>query len=165
MEHEHQYEDEHNCKCAGCERGIDELMEMQKEKLEKYGWIVHGVLSETGLGVNNIHTHGLEVSQNHIDLEIANLPFIDLETLHTLLANAVGLIKKGVKLEVGKKYDQIMKEPFQVEFINSKEEGRNVLRMILPDKNNCTIKSEMDEFLRPQWELPPEENKASFASV
>lgn len=48
--------------------------------------------------------------------------------------NIVENIKKGTVYEPGNKYDKIIQN-YKVEFINAKESGRSVLRLLIPDAN------------------------------
>lgn len=55
------------------------------------------------------------------------------ELINTLFFNLVNDVKNGVKYESGKKYDGVLNN-FQVEFIDAKECGRDVLRLLIPDE-------------------------------
>lgn len=103
-----------NCKCAICEHGIDAVRKMQKESIIKYGWYVHFVQDPRCPANTNAHTHHVMESFKHKDFQIC--------------------LKKGVKYEPGKKYDNII-EKFKVEFIEVTEGGRSVLRILIPDEN------------------------------
>lgn len=123
----------HNCECISCKKGKEALEKMQEESIKKYGWYIHFVFNDKMCpsGVN-VHTHYLEESFDHKDIQIC----INLkpELIHMILANIVQKIKEGVKYEPGKKYAGIV-EGFKLEFIDAIENGRRVLRLLIPDEN------------------------------
>lgn len=138
----------HTESCFACEHGTEALEAFELKSIEDYGWYCHYVPSEdydnSPTGVN-IHTHHIQESFNHPDLQIV-IPLSQhtvLAVLHEVVNN---FIKKGVKFKVGKKYKKIIGNEYSVVFTNAKECGRDVLRMIIPDKNGYLKENEpMDE--------------------
>lgn len=121
-----------DCECFACKYGTDALLKMQEEAVKKHGWYAHIVQDPRCPANTNIHTHHVMESFGHKDFQICLN--INPNTSHGLLADAVNEVKKGVKFEPGKKYDNIIKN-YKVEFIEAIEEGRSVLRMLIPDEN------------------------------
>jgi len=105
-----------------------------REKMEKYGWFVHFVPDDEDCPNSvNYHTHGVERSFGHPDLQIC-FP-LSRDIAHSILSNIVDDIKAGSRFEPGKKYNEIIGGGLSVEFIHAMECGRKVLRIIFPDKN------------------------------
>jgi hypothetical protein len=113
----------------------------EETQLRKVGWIAHCVFPRVDApnendnypsGVN-YHTHGLLGSFNHPDIQIC-FP-ASMESLHGIANAVIHEIKKGKKFEAGVKYYDIMQPPYAVEFIKARECGRDVLRLLIPDKN------------------------------
>lgn len=109
--------------CQGCEDPLFEHDQWAKGCMDKFGFYVH-------LVEFNMHTHGLENTFNHPDLQIV-LPLHPLMA-HQLIHDVVGLIRKGTAIQPGVRYSKIIKN-LDVTFIEATETGRKVLRMILPD--------------------------------
>jgi len=137
---------EEKFECFAHKYGVDALEQKEKEGVEKYGWYAHAVPgdfknSPTGM---NIHTHHIQESFNHPDLQIViSVSPSQFGVMMSILHNAVNnFIKKGEKFEVGKEYKNIVGNGYSVTFAKTKECGREVLRMILPDKNGYIQKNE-----------------------
>lgn len=122
-----------NCQCFSCNNGIEATREMEKNSIKKYGWYAHFVFDQTEAPYEiNIHTHGLVETANHKDLQIC-FP-LQQQTAHAILSNVIHRIKEGEVFEAGKKYSKIL-DGYDVLFINANEDGREVLRMIMPNKD------------------------------
>ncbi len=161
--------EKHNgeCKCDICRLGIEAAFGIQEEAMEKYGWYVHFVMDDLDYPYGmNVHTHGLADSQKHPDLQIC-LP-MSAKSCHEILINAIeDNVKKGIIFEHGKKYGNIImpspgsgKMSYLVLFLNAKENGRDVLRMVFPEKDGGFI----GEMAREQMcgcEIPQEFNQQS----
>lgn len=123
--------------CFSCENGIEKTNAFERDCMLKYGWYAHFVFDDpdTPNGAN-IHTHGLEQTFNHKDIQLC-MP-LRPEVAHSLLVNAVEALRDGkiTKYSPGVKYKDILSDPYVVQFIEATECGRPVLRMVLPDKNN-----------------------------
>lgn len=114
--------------------GLAERAEaIQREGLEKYGFYIHYVPA-AGAGIlANIHTHGLPETMGHADLQLV-LPLPQQEAarvLHTI----VDEIRSGRKFKVGDLFDKVYTD-CDVAFRETKESGRPVLRVIIPDMHN-----------------------------
>lgn len=113
------------------------------EMVKRHGWHIHFDLLSTNYPYNvNIHTHGLS-KFDHIDLQICYS--VIKEDAYTIFLNIVNKIKKGLKFRPAIKYFDIL-HGHEVEFAEAKEDGRVVLRIILPDKNG-DLRGE----LKDQW--------------
>lgn len=100
-----------------------ELVPVQLEILQKYGWIIHHVIGEGS------HTHGIYEMLGHPDIEI--ILNIDPNDLHGILWNAFRLLSQE-RIEIGKRYPRIL-QSMDVIFVKSNK--NNTLRLIIPDEN------------------------------
>jgi hypothetical protein len=99
----------------------------------------------------NFHTHGVQDNFGHMDFQIVvNLGYKHLMTLAHYLVKSV---KEGKKYEKDKVYTDVLDDGYPVTFIEVTETGRNVLRMIVPDKNKNLKEQFMDELYRKQYDL------------
>ena len=128
------------CSCCDSEGSHEERMkkmrEWEEEQVIKHGWFAHVVTDDdrTTTGMN-IHTHVIKESFGHPDLQIVAV--MNPEVAHHIICDIVKQIKDGIKFKSGNTYDGIIKPPFKVKFVKAVETDRNVLRVILPDKNGC----------------------------
>lgn len=151
MNHNHQ----EGQKCFACEHGKEAMEKFEKDSIEKYGWYTHFITDEddsspTGF---NAHTHHLMESYGHPDLQIV-IP-MEPQLVSYIFHNAVNeYIKKGIPLEVGKEYKNIIGNGYSITVIKVKEtDDREVLRIIFPDKYGYLQKTEpMDERYLIQYE-------------
>lgn len=112
-----------------CDSGKD-----QQPLMEKYGWVGHYVFDDIKCPFEtNYHTHGLQENFGHKDIQIC-VP-ADQHALHGIANLIVNRIKGGEVFEPGKVYTDILAGGLKTYFIEAKELGRPVLRLILPDKN------------------------------
>ena len=108
-----------------------EMFERDEKMIAEHGWVMHAVPATCYDGIHaNYHTHGLEVSCGHTDLQIV-LP-INPRTAHAILNDIIDDIKAGKKYESGKQYDDVI-IGFDVLMVKFIEGGRDVLRIIFPD--------------------------------
>lgn len=119
-----------NCVCCNG-MSMDDLRKWEAEKMSKSGFFMHYVPYNEE-GYVSSHTHGVKKSWNHPDFEIV-IP-VGPETANSIMWELVNRVKKGETFEAGKKYDRVIKG-FEVGFAWAVEDGRDVLRVILPDKN------------------------------
>jgi len=120
-------------KCEGCENGLEYMLAMQDELMKKYGWIVHFVTPDERYPFNvNIHTHGFPEKFKHPDMQIC-AP-LNHETAQGIMNNLAKRLETGEVFKPGKKYKNIV-ERFSVLIFPAKEDGREVLRVIFPDKD------------------------------
>lgn len=122
------------CKCFACENGAEALVKKEAELIQKNGLYRHFVQDDEKCpyGVN-AHTHNLKEAYNHKDLQICMN--IQPEILNGLFTRIVDEIKKGKKFESGVEYDNIFSGGFKAKFIDAFENGRQVLRLLIPDPN------------------------------
>jgi hypothetical protein len=136
--------------CDCCAFGFEEVRKSEEEMIKKHGWLAHYVPDEPKAPFHiNYHTHGLPVLENHKDLQ-ACIP-IPYETLHHIMTGIVERIKAGEKFSEGDKLFDII-ENYPITFMDAKECGRDVLRVIFPDQSGCLDKDEMDGPLAKQYE-------------
>lgn len=113
---------------------------------QKIDWIIHYVANgemcdccgkvEAGFPeyMTNAHTHGLE-KYDHLDFQIVLA--MDPQIVGTLL-NDMGLrVQAGEKFKSGDILSDVLAGGYDVLLLEVEETGRKVLRIILPDKDNC----------------------------
>lgn len=101
-------------------------------RIKKYGWVGDFVSDDTMPYGLNIHTHGIAETLNHPDLQI--VASIGYATANSVIHHCVGKIKQGMVFVPGNHYDEIIKD-LPVTFVKAIEDNREVLRVILPDKD------------------------------
>jgi hypothetical protein len=75
---------------------------------------------------------------------------LDMQTGHLILTNVVDAVKKGKTFSPGDVVFDII-ENYPITFIKAQEGGRDVLRIILPDKTGCLDFNEIDPAFKDQW--------------
>lgn len=109
----------------------ESYLEWEKEQILKHGWYVHFVFDEKSSTRTNIHTHGLPDKYGHLDLQIV-IP-LKPEIAQGVLCAAVDKISSGSTFSPGDKAAEII-HGYDVKFVKAQECGRDVLRIIIPDK-------------------------------
>lgn len=127
----------------------NEINSWAEEMMEKHGWYMHAVPAEDGIHAN-YHTHGLDETYNHPDLQVT-LP-LNHEVAHKIICTAVDMIEDGVVFKDGMMYNDII-ITFPVEFRKFREMDREVLRIIFPDSNGYfPDDDECDEMYKAQYD-------------
>lgn len=136
--------------CDCCAMGEEMVVEREREMMKTIGWYAHYVSDqpETPFHVN-YHTHGLQHTFKHKDIQ-ACLP-IEFHTLHSIVVGLIEEIKAGKTFASGDISLDIIGNDFPVTFMDAKENGRDVLRIIFPDASGCLKKEEMEEPYGQQW--------------
>ncbi len=124
-------------RCAMCELGPEKFHALEQKNMEEHGFFSH-VIPEGN--VINYHTHGLVESRNVMDLQI--LLGIRAETAHKIIWTIVQMIDEGLKLKDGLEIDLKGWESstipncscLRIKVVKAVETGREVFRVILPDK-------------------------------
>lgn len=129
--------------CDACDN-FEQFKAKEEEAMKKYGWVCHFVAEDdtTPTGAN-FHTHGFEKTFGCPDIQMV-LP-LNPELLHSLACCVVDLLKSGVKIHDGMFSDKVC-QGFKVLFKSATECDRDVLRVILPDKNGCLTADAEDMF-------------------
>lgn len=105
---------------------------MMKNK-EPITWIIHYIIDAVGPGgMINTHTHGMN-AYGHLDFQVVlNLP---PEHIGYLLNTMGSRVQNGERFHPGQLVSGIYEDcPIQLK--KYRETGRDVLRIIIPDKNN-----------------------------
>jgi hypothetical protein len=113
----------------------EKIERMDREALRKYGWFARFVPSgaDTPFGIS-YHTYGLPRLVGQPDLQVClNVSRL---VLHGLITVVIGKMKAGEVIQPGRIYYNV-DENLPVQFIEAREGGRPVLRMILPDRAGC----------------------------
>lgn len=130
---------------AKMEERLKNLELTEAKKIKKFGFITHFVTDndETSPTGHNVHTHGLE-QFGHLDFQIV-IPMDNSGRMaHNIFRNLVDKIKDGQKFQAGKCYPNIIAN-YDVSFILAAENGREILRVILPDTEGNLNKEDIHE--------------------
>lgn len=106
--------------------------DQEREWFTKYGFFIHYV-PNSGDWVN-VHTHGIADSFQHVDLQIV-FPITPQQAI-SFMHGVVDEIKKGRKFLVGDRADILKRKdggPAPFTFSDAEEQGRRVLRVLIPD--------------------------------
>ena len=106
----------------------DKLINVQKDKIKKMGWITHILPCVDEHQRNNSHTHGLFDNFSHLDLQI--VAPLDPQIVIRTFALVIDRIRKGETFKDGQIFTL---SDFDVKFINANESNRPVLRIVFPD--------------------------------
>ena len=129
-----------DCEVCSGKKSIDEIEAAQREYLEKYGWYAHYVALENGMA--NYHTHGLDIN---FQIVVPILPTV----CHSLFNDIVERFKGGEQFVDGKEDAELL-SGYSVLYKSAEEDGRHVLRVILPDRAGVLRDSE-DAMFAAQW--------------
>jgi hypothetical protein len=136
--------------CMGCSEGIEAVRKHDAEAFKEYGWFAHIVPDPDFPNGMNYHTHGLDVSYNHKDIQVCLS--INPKLIHSLVSDVIDQIKKGQTFESGQVVSRIVRG-MNVTFANAKEDNRDVLRMIFPDSAGLLDRKNMvDERFKAQYD-------------
>lgn len=145
------------CECKICEaqrqgkshqEGMAEYRKWEHKQMEKYGWYSHYVPPDTA-GLANIHTHGIQESFGHPDLQI--VVSLAPNLVSSIFANIVERIKAGEKFVAAEKVSKIITD-FDITFADAIENDRWVLRIILPDAEGNLELGKIKGLLARQYE-------------
>lgn len=143
-------EHEEKCACYACQNGAKAQAEAEKKAMKKNGWYCHAIPagdSQSPTGIN-YHTHGCQESFGHMDFQVvAGIP---PDAGYAILVNLVHLVKKGGKFGNRDTSKEII-ENMSVMLAEAQEDGRTVLRVIIPDKNGSLKEGNMGQPFVQQW--------------
>lgn len=139
------------CVDGGRESRKEAFSQWERDCVAKHGWYAHFVTdddpgSPTGF---NCHTHGLSETLGCLDLQIV-FP-MDPTLAHQFMSMMIEELKRGTKIEPGQFYDCVL-EGYNVTFGVASECGRQVHRMILPDKEGNLLESDLSGDFLTQWD-------------
>lgn len=120
-------------------------------KIAANGFFVHVIpwddkRSPTGY---NAHTHGLD-SLNHLDFQIV-IP-LHMQKAYDIFEILYNKIKEGTIFKVQERYSGIFTKA-EITFIEAFEDGRKVLRLILPDRTGSLGPIFLDRTFDLQYEV------------
>lgn len=96
-------------------------------------WFSHCVPGDPDTPYNfNYHTHGLEKLFNHKNIQVV-MP-MNPKTIHAIINRLIEEIRQGTQFLPNQDYENLMADGYKVRFIEAKECGRDVLRLLIPDK-------------------------------
>ena len=131
FDYKHDHDHDHDEKCVRCsgQMSVEEMKAWENKCMEKYGFFMHFVPLGEYL---NAHTHGVFDSFKHPDLQLV-LP-VSGAVGGSILRTVVNRIKKGETFKPGQDYQEIA-QGYPVRFMKAVENGRDVLRLIFPDRD------------------------------
>jgi hypothetical protein len=105
----------------------------QQVRKDKLGWIGDYIFGcdDMPYGIN-AHTHGLAENFDHLDLQV--VLDINDRMINNIFTTCADRIKEGETFEPGVPYAGVLRG-YMVTFAKAKEDDREVLRVILPDKD------------------------------
>ena len=121
----------------------------EEEMIEKYQWWFHYVVGDAS-GCPNAHTHGVADNFGHMDLQIT-LPIAQSQ-IQGVFNAVMDRIKSGDRFVDGQIADHILCEPYKVKFVRAEENGRAVLRIILPDPEGNLDREVMERVYASQYD-------------
>lgn len=136
------------------DENYEEIINKRTQMMNVHGWVVDAIHDtkdfscDTETGVD-IHTHGIQESFDHPDLQCI-LP-ADINIIHSIFCIIVENIKRGKKYESGKCYGDILNNGYKLRFIEATQGGRRVLRVILPDRKGKLHKNLMQKEFQIQY--------------
>lgn len=127
------HDDHIGCDCDVCDgkMTLESLEARQAELTKKYGFFSHFV-SDANSKFVNYHTHGFRDTWGHDDLQIV-IP-IPPNIANNLFWTFADRVKAGERFAPDARVDKIV-HGHQVILKKAKDGERDVLRIILPDKN------------------------------
>ena len=128
-----QNQNQNRPKCAVEEHGLEWVEEREREAILKHGWYAHWVFDDPKCPFEvNFHTHGVE-SYGHRNLQLCMKmnPQVVMSFFHIIIDR----IKKGEEFLPDVDYPDIAAGGYMVRFIETKECGRDMLRIIIPAKD------------------------------
>jgi len=116
------------CRCFACDNGMEAVNKWQDECMKRDGFYMHFV--PLPHGYVNAHTHGFKETWGHPDLQVV-IP-LPQQVMSSIFWNFANRVKKGEAFKAGDLVDKII-SGHPVKLIDAKEEGRPILRVLLPD--------------------------------
>lgn len=138
--------EEEETECAYCKHGVEEVEEWQNEAVKKYGWYAHFVGNGYRNNMCNIHTHNVQEKFHHPDLQIV-VP-LPQKQANNILFNLVNKIREGITFSTGEKVNNVVRN-MPITFCEAEEDGRKILRIILPDHNGVVDR----EHIKPPFSM------------
>jgi hypothetical protein len=137
--------------CDACAFGIESVLAREKEAMEKVGWYAHIIVDDPNTPYHmNYHTHGLQESFEHKDLQVC-FP-IDPNLIHECVTTLIDKIRTGKTYKANDISFDLMKTR-AITFIDAKENDREVLRVVFSDEAGRFKEDEIDDFLKQQYQL------------
>ncbi len=128
---------------------LEQLKAWEASQMEKRGWFGH--MTKTDLRYPygaNYHTHGLETSCKHLDFQLL-LP-VEVPVANVIFGVLIDKVKEGHKFQDGDIVENVI-NGYSVKLIEVTEDGRPVLRIIIPDANGSFDKQNMEGNLHHQY--------------
>ena len=136
-------EHEENCECFICKNGPEKARQWEEKCMKSHGWYCHFIFDDKDSPYNrNVHSHGVLESFDHPDFQVMGA--IHAETCHHIIAGVIDQVKDGKKFKSVDKLGNIVNDTMDILFIDAKECGRDVLRIILPDPDGNVDADKID---------------------
>lgn len=133
------------------EERVQRAHEREAEILRRNGFFMHVVFDDkdTPWG-KNIHTHGLELYDKHPDFQVV-APVPD-RTAVEICQRLGDRVKGGERFEYGRRYRGVIDGGYDVTFARAWEGGRQVMRVIVADRDNNVELGKITGTLARQYE-------------
>lgn len=130
-----------------CCHDLNRLKNLEREAQKKFGWYIHIVDrgdDSCPYGFN-AHTHNLRKILDHPDLQIV-FP-LPQDIVQPIFTNLVTMMKnENRRYTAGEVYyPHNGDKSYPITFINAIESGREVLRVILPDRYGKVLQDEFED--------------------
>lgn len=144
------------CNCVICsgEMTRKTLTKHEEKLMERFGWFAHVVVADPNIATGyNYHTHGMNVTLGHLDLQIV-LPLSE-KKCHSIAATIYDQVHSGMKFDDGDetKIPRSNGSNYPVRFIKVREGDREVLRVILPSAEGKLEPKDVADDDEPEYAL------------
>jgi hypothetical protein len=125
------------------ERQRKQLDDWHDKQIKEHGWYMHYV-------IDNHHTHHVAESFKHPDFQIVmNMP---ANVIGGLFTNLVDRVKAGEQFALNQVVEGIAAKDYKVKLVGAEENGRPVLRVIIPEANGNLDEDKMTPDYRRQYD-------------
>lgn len=143
---------------------LAEKRRFEADQMREHGWYAHYVSGHESVPeLFNYHTHGFDVTYpGQKDLQIVLR--IQPQTAHNLFWEFAERLKKGERFAHGQRCDKIIKKG-EVLLFDALDDGRPVLRVIIPDAEGRLEPATMHPDFSVQWADLPTPPTTYFAII
>jgi hypothetical protein len=121
----------------------ERIQKWRDKQIKEHGWYMHYI-------EDNYHTHHVLESFGHPDFQtVMNMTE---ETISGILSNFVDRVKDGEKFSAGQIVEGIADNGYKIKLVGAIEDGRPVLRLIIPEANGNLDEDKMTPDYRRQYE-------------
>lgn len=140
--------DEHT-QCNKCGMSPRERKAWEAAAIAKYGWYAEYILDTEH---PDFHTHGFRQKFKHLDFQIV-MPNFPSNLAMYCFHEIARFISEGNSYKDGDLLHDNILDGLTIKLFQTKESGRPVLRMIMPDKQNRFDREDISYPYRIQYEI------------